>query len=611
MTGMKKNRWLPGPPVLGSVALLAATLVGLKALPPSPHPAGPPVPLQVFTPPAGPARAWSPEIWRQQGRIMDVHQHAGGQKEQFDRAVRIMDRAGVGTGVMLGSGSVTKKDGAPSDFEKVKTLADEHFPGRFLHSMILDYNGWDSPDWSAKAVQQLEEGRRLGSAGLKEFKRLGLFLKDAQGKLIAIDDPKLDPVWQKCGELDLPVSIHVADPRAFWLPFDDSNERWKELKDHRSWWFGDRARHPERMALLDALDRVIARHPKTTFICVHFANNSEDLEWVDRALDAHPNMYADVAARLPELGRQDPAKVQQLFLKHQDRILFATDFMVYDHLILGSSGDGERPTDEDGVVFYQKCWRFFETADRDWPHMTPIQGDWTISGIALPPQVLRKVYFDNARRLFLRSLPAPTLTAKKIEADFKPDGRLDDPAWQQAAPVVLEYQSHDGTPRPELSTEVRALWSGSWLYLGYECPFTRLTTFEPKQATERLGLWDKDVVEAFIGPDPAKPQRYTEFEWAPTGEQLDLTLDLPQRDFAWSSGMESAVTIDEAAKLWRVEVRIPLKSLSATLPQPGARWHLNLFRHDAASKTGLAFHPTLQGSFHAPGRFGWLVFGSP
>jgi len=566
-------------------------------------------PALAADPPPGPARAWSPEIWRQQGRIIDVHQHVEGRQERFDRAVRIMDLAGVGTGLNLGSGTVIRNGDEPSEFEKVKTLADALYPGRFMHSMILDYQGWGEADWSERAVKQVEEGKRLGSAGLKEFKRLGLFLKDGKGRLLKIDDPKLDPVWEKCGELDMPVSIHVADPKAFWLPFDEKNERWEELKDHRSWWFGDPAKYPPRMELLEALDRVIKRHPKTTFVCVHFANNSEELEWVDHALDANPNMFADVAARLPEIGRHDPAKVQALFIKHQDRILFATDFMVYDKLILGSGGDSEQPTDEDGLVFYQKCWKFFETKDRDWPHMTPIQGNWNISSIALPPAVLRKIYFDNARRIFARSLPKPTLTASRISEDFQPNGKCDHAAWKASATIDLEYQSGDGSPRPQLSTEVRALWSDAFLYLAYESPFTQITAFEPTQKVERIGLWEKDVVEAFIGSDLSQPQRYAEFEWAPTGEQLDLKVDLPQKDFAWSSGMQSAVSIDDSAKIWRAEVRIPLKSLSDKPPVPGARWNLNLFRHDAASHSGLAFNPTLQGSFHAPQRMGWLVFG--
>ena len=550
----------------------------------------------------------SAESWRAEGRIIDLHQHINCTTQHLARTVRIMDAVGLGIGVNLSGGTVTKKGTEPSEFERNKRLADQLHPSRFVFYLNLDYAGWDEPDFSARAVKQVEEGRRLGAAGLKEFKRLGLYLRNQAGQLLKIDDPKLDLVWQRCGELQMPVSIHVADPRAFWLPFNEKNERWKELKDHRPWWFGDTNVYPPRMELLNALNRVIARHPQTTFVCVHFANNSEEIDWVDQSLDRHPNMMADLAARIPELGRHDPDKVRRLFVKHQDRIVFATDFMVYDRMILGSSGNEPLPTDRDAVLFYEKEWRWLETRDRNWEHMTPIQGDWTISSIGLPASVLRKIYFDNARRLLARSLPPPVVKAVRAGGDFNLSGELSNPAWQRARPARLEYQSGNATARPEIATAVRALWSDQFLYLGYECPFTKLTMFEPPQETERLGLWDRDVVEAFIGGDAANSRHYTEFEVAPTNEKLDLTLTLPERDFAWSSRFESKVSIDEKRKVWRCEMRIPLTALSDAKPRTGNRWRINFYRCDRANKAFLAWNPTLTDTFHTPERFGVLEF---
>ncbi len=397
-------------------ALLLASLVFAACASPPPAPALAPVPPPALTPAPAPTLTPAPppppdvraeaSSWRAAHRLIDLHTHIDPTPEHMALAVRVFDDAGIGVAVNLSGGTTTHSKNQASELEQVKAFADRHFPGRFLEYMNLDYTDWDRPGFAQEAVAQVEEGARLGAAGFKEFKRLGLYLRDGKGKLLKIDDPKLDPMWHRLGELGMPVSIHVADPKAFWEPYDEHNERWAELEDHPKWWFGDPAKFPPRMDLLHALERVIARHPETTFVCVHMGNDAEDLDWVDAQLDAHPNMMADIAARVPEFGRHDPEKVRALFLKHADRILFATDFQSYDRLTLGSGGNGPAPTEKDAVAFFETHWRFFETADLHFPHMTPIQGDWTISGIHLPVDVLRKVYFENAEKLLARPLAA-------------------------------------------------------------------------------------------------------------------------------------------------------------------------------------------------------------
>jgi predicted TIM-barrel fold metal-dependent hydrolase len=334
-----------------------------------------------------------------------MHEHVAPTPEDLGLAVKIHDAVGVGLAINLSGGTVTPRADGPSIFELTRGITNELYPGRFLQYMNLDYADWDSPKFAEEAVHQVEVGAKLGAAGLKEFKRLGLYLRDKSGKLLRIDDPKLDGVWKRCGELGMPISIHVADPKAFWLPLDPSNERWDELRDHPSWWFGDSSVYPPREDLLAALDRVIGRHPETTFVSVHFGANAEDIAWVDAAMDRHPNMWIDLAARVPEIGRHPPEEVRRFFLQHQDKILFATDMSVSDELVLGSGGSGPPPGFPDAVDFFLKHWRWLETRDESFPHMTPIQGHWTISGIGLPVDVLRKVYFENARRLLARSLP--------------------------------------------------------------------------------------------------------------------------------------------------------------------------------------------------------------
>jgi hypothetical protein len=554
--------------------------------------------------------------WRQAHRLIDLHQHMDYTPELLARAIRVMDASGIGLGVDLTPGTVTRgTNGEPSEFEAHKIMEDTLFPGRFVQYMNLDFANWDQPDFSAQAVKQVEEGHRLGAAGYKEWKRFGLGLRDGSGKLIRIDDPKLDPMWERLGELHMPVSIHVGDPKAFFEPYNEKNERWAELKDHPRWWFGDTNKFPAFKELLGALNRVIAKHPRTTFICVHFGNCAEDLDWVAQSLDKYPNMNVDLAARIPELGRHDPKTVHNLFVKYQDRIFFGTDFQSLEQrMILGSSGDEPPPTVADAEVFFRKDYRWLETWDKNWDHMTPIQGNWKISAIGLPESVLRKIYFDNARRLLAPALPVPIARARHTTVDFVPDGDLTKTIWQTAERVTMDLNSLDGAACPGFSTSVRCLWSDNYLYIAYRCPFTKLTTFKtPDTAAKRVhldqpdrSLWDRDVVEAFIGPDAGNITHYYEFEVAPNNERLDVRVQLPEKDFAWTSRFESAVQVND--HFWNCEIRIPLSAFETAKPAAGARWRMNLFRCDRANQAFLAWRPVLQGSFHTPERSGFLEF---
>jgi Amidohydrolase/Carbohydrate family 9 binding domain-like len=574
----------------------------------------------------GPARAGEhhapaqlqAEQWRAQHRLVDLHQHLDYTPELLARAIKVMDAAGLGLAVDLTPGTVTPgPNSAPSEFEQHKKMEDTLFPGRWVQYMNLDYRNWDQPDFAQQAVRQVEQGHRLGAAGFKEWKRLGLYLKDGHGRLLKVDDPKLDPMWERLGQLHMPVSIHVADPKAFFEPYNERNERWKELKDHPDWWFGDTTKFPTFHELLDALNRVVARHPHTTFVCVHFANDAEELDWVDRSLARYPNMMVDLAARIPELGRHDPETVHRLFIKYQDRILFGTDFQSLEsRMILGSSGNEPPPALADAEVFFLKEYRWLETWDRNWPHMTPIQGDWTISSIGLPASVLRKIYFDNARKLLARSLPPPMLRARHTVTDFELNGDLDRTIWQTATPVRLESRALDGAAQPELSTTLRALWSPRFLYLRFDCPFTKLTVFQPALAGQKrfdlkkegVSLWDRDVVEAFLAPDMRRPTSYGEFEVAPTNERLDVMVTPEGKNFGWKSQFASGTHLDQKAKVWTCELRIPLSALGATAPTAGTRWRANFYRSDRAHRAGLAWNPTLTGTFHTPARFGVLEF---
>ncbi|HZL87102.1 MAG TPA: amidohydrolase family protein [Pirellulaceae bacterium] len=309
---------------------------------------------------------------------VDVHNHLGGGK-QFLTADRVgkyleeMNAAGVRTVVNL--------DGGWGEQLK-ETLAalDEAHPDRFLTFALIDFRGIDDAGWTDREVKRLEESFAAGAKGLKFHKTLGLGYRYKDGRLVAVDDPKLAPIFELCGKQNRPVMIHTADPAAFFTPLDRFNERWHELNEHPNWLFyGDK--FPKREDLLTQFISVVARHPQTTFIGAHFGNNVEDLATVGKWLDEHPNLYVDIDARISELGRQ-PYTARKFFLKYQDRIMFGTD---------------TTPRREAFRIYY----RFLETDDeyfdcRDSHHL---QGFWMIYGIYLPPEVLEKVYFKNAERV--------------------------------------------------------------------------------------------------------------------------------------------------------------------------------------------------------------------
>jgi predicted TIM-barrel fold metal-dependent hydrolase len=243
------------------------------------------------------------------------------------------------------------------------------------------------PQLQAEAI---ERAHRQGARGLKILKTLGLYLREniTSGKLVKIDDPRFDPMWDACGQLNMPVAIHVSDPVAFFTPTDGFNERYEELTNHPDWSFygGD---FPGNAELLEARNRVLARHPKTQFVVLHVGNFSENLANVAENLDRFPNMSVDIAARIGELGRQ-PRTARKFFEKYQDRILFGTDATPH--------GD-EYPQQVFNAKLYEIYYRFLETDDEYFdyaPAEVPPQGRWRIYGVNLPETILRKVYFENA-----------------------------------------------------------------------------------------------------------------------------------------------------------------------------------------------------------------------
>lgn len=351
-----------------------------------------------FTLLLGPALARPP--------VIDVHVHTS--PRRYALATEVLAATGVTRFVNLSGGTVG--DGLE---EAIDAAAD--FEGRILVCANVRWRDYQRPQFGVEQAALLAQASALGAACLKVPKALGLSVPDPTHpeRYLAVDDPRLDPIWETAGQLGLPVFIHTSDPRAFFDPISPQNERYAELSVHPAWSFAD-PKYPRRDALLAARDRLLAKHRDTTFIGVHFANNPEDLDYVEKVLAANPNLVVDIAARLPEIGRHDPAKVRALFVRFQDRILFGTDLGFGRGLMLGSTGN-ENPNLADLFLFYADHFRWLETNDANIPHPTPIQGDWKISSIGLPGSVLEKIYWGNALRVLWREKALDKRDAEALE----------------------------------------------------------------------------------------------------------------------------------------------------------------------------------------------------
>jgi len=331
---------------------------------------------------------------------IDFHTHITGTTKSVHGVSLAADRVYLGTPEELLAVMDRKNlrmmvnltGGYDKGLEEVVAKYDRVFPNRFLTFTEPCYEHFMEPRYPQVQAETIERAHRQGARGLKLLKTLGLYLRESitSGKLVEIDDPRFDPMWDACGQLNMPVAIHVSDPLAFFAPTDRYNERYEELSNHPDWSFhgGD---FPSNAQLLAARNRVFAKHPKTQFVVLHVGNFAENLANVAESLDRFPNMSVDIAARIGELGRQ-PRTARKFFEKYQDRIVFGTDATPH--------GD-EFPQQVFNDRLYEIYYRFLETEDEYFdyaPAEVPPQGRWRIYGINLPEEILRKVYFENAAR---------------------------------------------------------------------------------------------------------------------------------------------------------------------------------------------------------------------
>jgi predicted TIM-barrel fold metal-dependent hydrolase len=397
---MDRRQWLYGASILASAAAnsSAGSLGAHKTESNSPR-EGKPLDISQYAPKSMLHVKETP-ISKPQFPVIDFHTHISFSAKSVngvglaperrylgtaEECLSVMDRKNIVTMINLTGGF---DEGL---VESIKRYDRAH-PGRFITFTEPAYSRFQEPDYPKNQAETIEQAHRDGARGLKILKTLGLYLREqtTTGTLVKIDDPRFDPMWEACGQLKIPVAIHVSDPIAFFTPTDRFNERYEELNNHPDWSFYGRD-FPSNAELLAARNRVFAKHPKTRFVGLHVGNFAEDLQDVSEMLDKYPNVTVDIAARIGELGRQ-PRASRKFFEKYQDRILFGTDATPH--------GD-EFPQQVFNDKLYEIYYRFLETDDEYFdyaPAVIPPQGRWRIYGIQLPAGILEKVYNGNARR---------------------------------------------------------------------------------------------------------------------------------------------------------------------------------------------------------------------
>lgn len=353
----------------------------------SPQERVPLVPFQDYDPPSTLVVPEHP-VRRAKFPFIDVHNHQWQMPTQdLDALVAEMDALNMAVMVNLsgrGSRRLVAADGSVrfalrgrEHLEGVLDNVRRHQPNRFVVFTNFDPTGLAAGSWMEAKVQQLKADVALGAQGLKIYKSLGLSAVDAEGRRIAVDDRRLDPLWQTCGELGIPVLIHTGEPAAFWMPKDADNERLLELME-RPERYRDPAVVPSWEELMQAQHNVFRRHPKTIFINAHLGWMGNDLQRLGRLMDELPNMYTEIGAVLAELGRQ-PRFARQWLTKYQDRVLFGKDTW--------------RPEE------YHVYFRVLETADDYFDYYRRRHAFWKMYGLDLSDAVLKKIYYQNALRI--------------------------------------------------------------------------------------------------------------------------------------------------------------------------------------------------------------------
>jgi predicted TIM-barrel fold metal-dependent hydrolase len=384
---MSTSRWISS---LAVPLVAAVSIAAQDSAPPPPAKADDPAALSfmAYDPPSTLVVPQHP-VARARYPFIDVHNH------QFDldsdakvaAVVQAMDAMNMAVMVNLsgrGFRRTTDASGAetytlqdPQYLRDLVARTERVAPGRMVHFTNVEWDGAGGPGWAERAVRELEADVAAGARGLKIYKSLGMEDRDASGARLHVDDPRLDPIFEACARLGIPVLIHTADPAPFWQQRDKNNERLYELIEIPDRW-RDPAKSPAWETLVEEQHGLFRRHPRTRFIAAHLGWLGNDLGRLGKLLDEMPNVSTEIGAVLAELGRQ-PRFAREWLVRYQDRVMFGKD-------------SWQAPE-------YPAYFRVLETADDYFPYYRRRHAFWKIYGLDLPDEVLRKLYYENALAL--------------------------------------------------------------------------------------------------------------------------------------------------------------------------------------------------------------------
>src|SRR5690242_8538373 len=305
--------------------------------------------------------------------VIDMHSHDYVEtKNDVDDLVKLMDKMNVRKTMILTYATGKGFDSAVEKYSK--------YPDRFELFCGFDYTGYGTPGWQKHAVEELERCYKKGARGVGELGDKGegeLYSKPTPGKGLHIDDPQMKPLLEKCAELHIPISIHVAEDEWMYETPDSTNDG---LMNAATWHVDmnkpNKLGHDE---LQKSLENAVRENPKTIFIACHLMNACSNLKQLGDLLDKYPNLYADIAARFGEFAPV-PRYAAAFFTKYQDRLVYGTDNGPDEHM-------------------YLTTFRILETADEHFYEQDTFNYHWALYGLNLPKEVLEKLYYKNAEKI--------------------------------------------------------------------------------------------------------------------------------------------------------------------------------------------------------------------